>query len=61
MEPNSILGERCSEEFSKLFVNPPAGWFVFGTHVEKDSAPNGLEFYGEEYSNDSLPLWERPL
>jgi len=35
----------------------PGGWFPFGTHVNY-SGP--VEFYGECYSDDGLPLWERP-
>ena len=37
--------------------HPPAGWFVFGHHVDKTPA-SGLEFWGQDAGG--LPLWERP-
>ena len=40
-----------------LKTSPPPGWFVFGSHVDADTE---LDFYGEEFTEDGLPLWERP-
>lgn len=39
-------------------TTPPHGWRTFGSHLER---PGQLEFWGEEFSNDGLPLWERPV
>lgn len=38
-------------------TDPPPGWYQFGTHVDN---PAPLEFWGEQYSTDGLPIWERP-
>lgn len=43
---------------SNISVHPPPGWFTFGTHIEEDVK---LEFYGAQYTEDGLPLWERPV
>lgn len=37
-------------------IDPPPGWFTFGTHVEHDGP---LEF-SEAVGDDLMPLWERP-
>lgn len=39
----------------EMKVQPPAGWYVFGTHVDSPDAP--LDFYGED--EDGMPMWER--
>lgn len=36
-------------------VQPPAGWSVFGTHI--DSPDVALEFWGND---GGMPIWERP-
>ena len=36
-------------------LDPPEGWFVFGTHAGQDIP---LKFWGE--GEDGLPIWERP-
>lgn len=36
---------------------PPAGWFTLGSHNDYEGE---LEFWGEELSEDGLPIWERP-
>lgn len=36
-------------------LNPPAGWYVFGTHLDWAGA---LEFWGSD--PDRFPVWERP-
>ena len=41
----------------QLEVSPPPGWHVFGTHLDVDTE---LDFYGEEFTEDGMPLWERP-
>lgn len=38
-------------------LDPPPGWDVFGTHADGDEP---LEFWGEEHTEDGLPVWERP-
>lgn len=38
------------------FLNPPDGWFAYGSHVGFDGP---LEFSEEVDPNDHLPLWER--
>lgn len=38
--------------------DPPGGWSVFGTHVYTTSR---LEFWGSEWSDDGMPIWERPI
>lgn len=40
---------------TKELATPPAGWFTFGTHVDR---PVTLEFWGHDESG--LPIWERP-
>lgn len=40
-------------------VSPPDGWFTFGSHAGVDFIGR-LEFWGEEFSEDGLPIWERP-
>lgn len=52
---------EAASTIKKAFeTNPPSGWSVFGTHTEA-SLPLGeyLEFYGEAWTEDGLPLWER--
>jgi hypothetical protein len=39
------------------YVEPPEGWFIFGTHVD---TPGPLEF-SEELDEGGLPRWERPV
>lgn len=39
------------------YVEPPPGWYTFGTHV--DSPGTDLDF-SAELGEDLLPLWERP-
>ena len=41
-------------------TDPPPGWSTFGAHAFMDEAP-ALEFWGEEYGGDGLPIWERPV
>ena len=41
-------------------TDPPPGWSTFGAHAFMDELP-GLEFWGEEYGGDGLPIWERPV
>lgn len=54
-----IAGLRDDAADAKsIAANPPAGWFAFGTHVD---TPGPLEFYGEEFTEDGLPMWERPV
>ena len=36
---------------------PPAGWFTFGTHVDR---PDLALDFSEALGEDLLPLWERP-
>lgn len=38
-------------------INPPEGWFHFGTHVEYSGE---IEF-SKELGEDLMPLWERPV
>lgn len=39
-------------------VHPPAGWSVFGTHVDRDGP---IEFWGSEFDVETgMPIWERP-
>lgn len=40
----------------KELVQPPDGWFNFGSHSDKPDVE--LEFWGE--GDDGLPIWERP-
>lgn len=40
------------------FVEPPPGWFTFGTHLDFPDVP--LQF-SKETGEDGLPLWERPV
>lgn len=40
-------------------MNPPEGWFVFGTHVGPDDPL--VEFSEELDPEDGLPMWERPM
>ena len=37
-------------------TDPPPGWHIFGTYVDE---PGPIEFWGERYSPDGLPIWER--
>jgi hypothetical protein len=39
------------------YIEPPKGWYIFGTHVDVIVM---LEF-SEEVDNDGLPKWERPI
>lgn len=59
----------CSEQHQQLIsadycrmrrmkADPPAGWFNFGTHIDQDVT---LEFYGQEFAEDGMPIWERPV
>lgn len=48
---------RLYLESKVVWVEPPEGWFTFGTHVDQ---PVKLEF-SEDTSEDGLPLWERPI
>lgn len=41
-------------------TDPPPGWSTFGAHAFMDEVP-ALEFWGEEYGGDGLPIWERPV
>ena len=41
-------------------TDPPTGWSTFGAHAFMDEVP-ALEFWGEEYGGDGLPIWERPV
>jgi hypothetical protein len=47
------------ETQGKLAVNPPEGWFVFGTHAAFD-VPVGMLEFSTEKDEDGDPLWERP-
>lgn len=40
-------------------TSPPEGWDVFGAHVDPLAEGESLEFYGETWTEDGLPLWER--
>lgn len=52
------LAERIKRgEFDSDWVEPPDGWFVFGSHVDFGGQ---MEFSGET-TEDGLPKWERPL
>ena len=42
------------------YTDPPPGWSTFGAHAFMDEVP-ALEFWGEEYGGDGLPIWERPV
>ena len=41
-------------------TDPPPGWSTFGAHAFMSEVP-ALEFWGEEYGGDGLPIWERPV
>lgn len=41
------------------FLKPPPGWSLFGTHIDERYNDQKLEFWGEDVSEDGLPLWER--
>ena len=41
-------------------TDPPTGWFTFGHHMDTSDVP-GMEFWGNEFSDDGLPIWERPV
>lgn len=40
-------------------IDPPAGWYPFGTHI--DSGPELHLDFSDEVGVDLLPLWERPV
>lgn len=42
--------------FEQMSINPPVGWFPYGTYSNMP-----LEYYGEQFSTDGTPLWERPI
>lgn len=52
----SISADYC--RLQQMKASPPAGWFNFGTHIDRDGS---LEFWGEEFAEDGLPIWERPI
>lgn len=39
-------------------IDPPEGWFQFGTHLDD---PRPLEFSETLSPGDLLPMWERPV
>lgn len=41
-----------------MYVEPPPGWFTFGTHVNEPGVE--LEF-SVELDDEFFPLWERPI
>jgi hypothetical protein len=49
----AALAARDVEERRHL-LNPPPGWFVFGTHADQPGLR--LEFWGNQ---DGFPVWER--
>lgn len=50
--------EQENARLTSALLDPPAGWYLFGAHVGQDV---DLEFWGEQYSEDGMPMWERPI
>lgn len=47
---------------SEIELDPAPGWFQFGTHLDETKVGEvRLEFWGEEHSDDGMPMWERPI
>lgn len=46
----------ADRQLAEAELTPPAGWFVFGTHVDR---PGPLDF-SDEVDEAGMPLWERP-
>lgn len=56
-EQGAVWAASRPQEIKRIEASPPDGWFVFGTHVD---VPVQLEFYGEQFTEDLMPMWERP-
>lgn len=54
---STVFEQAQAERVKRIELTPPPGWFMFGTHVDD---PTPLEFYGSEFTESGMPMWERP-
>lgn len=49
--------KKAYDHLATQLANPPAGWFTFGTHIDKPNVE--LRFWGVD--DGGMPIWEQPI